>query len=223
MIISTILLFITQALGQSITKSEKYNLCSQLEYNYFNVKADRYFAECYSGLRESYFEYDGVPTQKVEYGIFRVVLDIPSNYAKVLYANIKINDLCFDIIMEKNPFDDSYMSDCCKIFASDDNIGIMIENIDYNHNDFSHVSDTWLIDYKEAIDIAFKTLDGFIKENKSICEGYLTIIYNKNNNDTLYFWSYRIVTKNNKSVLVVIDVYNGDVVLISWLKKIFLI
>ena len=48
-----------------------------------------------------------------------------------------------------------------------------------------------------------------------MCEGYLTIIYNNNDNDTLYFWCYRVVTKNNKTKLVVFDIENGDIILMS--------
>ena len=199
----------------SFGKSIKYNVTSQIEYDFFNLNTDRYFAECYFGEREEYFEYDGNSTQKVEYGIFRVVMLALSDYTQNLKANIKINNEEKVYILEKNPFDNSFMCDICRICTQNDCIEIMIENIDYNFKSLNCISLNWKIDYKSALNLSFKYLKDFALKNNNNFEGYLTIVYNKNLTDTLYFWCYRIVTKNNQVKLVVFDTNFGDIILMS--------
>ncbi len=202
-------------LNNNISVSKKHNMSSQIEYNYFNLQAERYFAECNFGVRELYFEYDGESTQKVDYGIFRVVLNFSSDYAKSLNAVIKINDKTVDVVLEKNPFDNSFMCDICKVCSVDDDIEILIENIDFFYNKFNPVTSTWNIDYQKALDLSFIYLNDFIKQNKKSCEGYLTIIYSKYELETTYFWCYRVVTNDHQTRLVVFDINKGDIVLMS--------
>ena len=216
--VSVLIIFITLYICfyGSYGKSKQYSVTSQIEYNFFNLSTDRYLAECYFGEREEYFEYDGNSTQKVEYGIFRVIMFALSDCTQNLKANIKINNKEKIFILEKNPFDNSFMCDICQICDDNDCIEIIIENIDNNYQKFNCISANWNINYKKAINMSFKYLKEFALKNNNNFEGYLTIVYNKNLTDTLYFWCYRIVTKDNQVKLVVIDTNFGDVVLMSW-------
>ena len=207
----------------SFGQSNQYNVTSQIEYNFFNLTAKRYFAECYFGERESVFEYDGNSTPKVEYGIFRVILNFSSDYAQSINAYIKINGKEKIYILEKNPFDNSFMCDICKVYYDDADIQILIENIDDDYQQFSSVSSNWNIDFQKAMNLSFKYLKNFAIKNTNNFEGYLTIVYNRNLVDTQYFWCYRLVTKDNQVKLVLFDTNLGDVILMSWNYQINLI
>ena len=201
--------------NQNVGESNKYNLSSQIEYNYFNLYTQRYNAECMFGVREINFDYDGKSTEKVEYGIFKITFLFQNNYAKNIDVNLKINNKINQYKFEQNPFDGSFMCDICKTYYENDLIEIMVNNIDDNYKNFTPISNAWKIDYKKAINIIFNYSKNFVKNNKNSFEGFLTIIYNKNLKDTEYFWCYRFVTNDRYNKLYVIDVNSGDIVLIS--------
>lgn len=188
-------------------------LTSQLQYNYFYTQTNRYFAECNFGIREIDFEYNGIATSKLEYGIFKVNLYKNNNYATKLNATIKINNKSYVYILEKNPFDSSFMCDIKKSYGDNDIIEIYIENIDDCFNEFISKSKDWSVNYNYILKKGFKSLKHFIKNNKN-CECYLTIIYNKYNQQTSYYWMFKALSNNGESKIVIFDI-NGDIVLKS--------
>lgn len=213
------LLFIIACLifNLSYGKNSQVKLSSQIQYNYFSLKVDRYFAECYFGLRENNFEYDGISTEKVEYGIFKINLYGNNDYAKKINVNIKINNNEKIYILEKNPFDNTFMCDIGKIYSDEDTIEILVENVDDDYNTMQSISADWKINHNLALKNGFNYLKKFIFQNKNNCECYLTIIYNNGDAETSYFWAFKVITTNSKSKLVVITPDNGDIVLMSWI------
>ncbi len=199
-------------------RSQIYNMTSQLQHNYFMKNTDRYFVEFYSGERENVFEYNGVSTQKVAYGIFSVKLFGDNNYAKSLNTFVKLNGKEYIYILEKNPFNSTFMCDVGSVFDDDASIEILIENLDDSYVKLDCISNSFNISYYNALEKGFNVLKNFIKQNSKnnkSCECYLTIVYNKYNNNTNYFWAFMVKTSNLQSKNAVIDAFNGEVVFVS--------
>ncbi len=196
--------------------SEKYNLMSNIQQNYYCVQTERYFAEFYCGERESVFEYDGYSKPKMQYGIFRIKVFGNVNYANSINIIAKIDDKKLQLCLEKNPFDNTFMCDIEKIYNSN-SVEIFVENIDEKFNVLQNISSNWNFDYNNAINKGFDELKDFISENNkkgNSCECYLSIIYNKYNFETNYFWSFNVRTSAFKSKTVVFQVEDGESVLI---------
>ncbi len=199
-------------------RSQMYNMSSQLQHNYFMKTTDRYFAEFYSGEREQSFEYNGISTPKIAYGIFSIKLFGDNNYAKSLNAFVKLNGNEYIFILEKNPFNGTFMCDVGSVFKDDANIEILIENIDDGYVKLDCVSNSFKINCYRALEKGFDTLKSFIKENSKnnkSCECYLTIAYNKFDEETNYFWVFMVKSSNLQSKNAVIDVFSGDVLFVS--------
>ena len=193
----------------------EYFYTSQIEYGYYIANSSRYFAEFNFGQREAIFEYDGVPTTKVEYGIFKITLKEPNNYADNLSGKVNINDQVQTIILEKNPFDDSFMCDIEKIAIDETQILLCLDNLDDDYIEFVPKFKEWGIKYPKALKMGYTYLREFRDKNKNCFEGYLTIVRNNQIDDTQYFWCYRVINKTSDVKLVVFDVENGDIVLMS--------
>ena len=195
-----------------------YNMSSQLQHNYFMKTTDRYFVEFYSGEREKIFEYNGVSTDKVQYGIFSIKLYGDNNYAKFLNAFVKLNGKEYIFVLEKNPFNATFMCDVGKVFTNDANIEILVENIDDDYVKLDCISNSFNVNYYGALEKGFNILKNFIKQNSKnnkSCECYLTIVYNKYDDNTNYFWVFMVKNNNLQSKNAVIDAFSGEVLFIS--------
>lgn len=214
-IIAFISIIILEAL--SISSSKKYNLTSQIQYNYFLLKNDNYIAELSCGLREDNFDYDGISNNKLEYGILKVEIYGFTGYASNIDVVLNISDKNYPYILEKNPFDNSYMCDLEFIIQNNNKIKLKINAIDNNFNEFECVSNLWKMNYKSAQQKGYDVYNSFIKENNKnnkSCECYLTVIYNGYQN-TNYYWVFKVQTTDLKSKMIVIDTNTCEIVLKS--------
>lgn len=196
-------------------KSDKYNMMSMIQHNYYALETERYFAEFYCGERENNFQYDGFSQPKLQFGIFRVKLFGSVNYANNLDIIIKIDNQQRELSLAKNPFDNTFMCDIEKIYDNSE-IEIFVKNIDENFNSMKNISQDWNFGYEKVIDKGFDVLQNFINDNKkngNSCECYVSVIYNKFNAQTNYFWNFNIRTSDFKSKTVVFDVSYGESIL----------
>lgn len=200
-------------LNFGISDTTMYNITSQIQYNYFLLVNDKYKAEFSSGLREDYYEYDGISNPKVEYGIIKVSLNSFSGYAKEIEISLKIDGKVFSYILEKNPFEDCFMCDIEQIIQEKNKIEIFVNNIDDDYQILECISSLWKTDYKKAQRYSFNILKDFIKQNLKLnCECYLTIECEDNIN---YYWFFKVQTSKLESKIIVFDINTCEIVLKS--------
>lgn len=195
-----------------IGKNNMYKITSQIQKTYFINTTSRYVAEFSTGKREQVFEYNGISTDKVDYAVLKIKFFEDTNFANSINVKIKYNDKEITAVLEKNPFDLSFMCDLKHLFKGN-SIQILIENVDDDFVSLECVSTKWQINYEEALKIGFKALKNFIKQNQ--CECYLTVGYEKYNLETIYFWIFNVKAKNTSSKNVVINVDDGEIVFVS--------
>ena len=199
----------------TLGESKKFNMMSQIQYNYFFLKEERYVAEFSCGLREEVFDYDGVSTSKVHYGIIKVKLLNSNNYASRIKIYLSINKKSQDFILEKNPFEDNFVTDTYLFIKETDIVEIFVENVNTEYKQMNCISKHWISDCHKVLNISFKENKQFIKENSKngkSCECYLSVIYNKYQDTTNYYWLFQIYTSSLKSKYIVLDVNDLEIV-----------
>ena len=183
--------------------TQRKYLCSQIEYSYYEVETDYYSATLRFGERESYFRRDGIRTQKKQYGVITVKLFGDISYATSIAARLNINDNVSLLILEQNPFDQSFMCDIEKVYNSD-NILFYIDNIDFQYNQFMCVNNDFSTTYDNAIKFGFDKLKPFIDQNIDMVECYLTI---QKYGET-YVWYFYAVGKTEVKFVLFDDKLN---------------
>ena len=189
---------------KDVGKSKIYNNSSQIEQNYFNVKTNRYFAEIYFGEREIIYEFDGISTPKKDYGLIKVNVFNDDNNAKNVNCILKINDKSINLNLIKNPFENNFVFDVEILCKNTDIIEIFIPNIDEDFNKMNCISQNFKSNYNQALEMGYNFFKEFIKNNKYEC--YLTILFEKFNNNTNYFWSFVLQTTDYKSKSLIMDI-----------------
>lgn len=190
---------------------------SDLTSTFFFSSTDFGCVEVYCGQREQIFEYDGISTKKVDYGIVKVCFDEKTEY-KTIDAQLKIDDEVLDLVLEQNPFDQSYMVDIEKQISQNANLTLKIPNINVNNLEVECQSNKWKISDKDALEIAGKTLKEFMttnSKNNVDYECYLKVVHNIQDGQRLYFYTFSVKTTQLKTTNILIDVYSGEVLVKS--------
>ena len=123
----------------SYGKTEQRFMCSQIEYNYLYVNTDYYDATLRFGERESYFRRDGIRTRKKEYGVLTIKFFGDVSYAQNIVARIKVDGEDYLCILEKNPFDQSFMCDIERVLKYKD-IQLYVDNVDFDYHALLHMA-----------------------------------------------------------------------------------
>ena len=163
------------------------------------------------GQRECEFEYDGKSTKKIDYGVVKVMF-FEDKTQEVFPAQIIISDQVFDVQLEKNPFDASFMFDIEKQVETNQNIIIKIEG--YEQCELECVSNLWKIGATKAVELSGVCLKDFLNNTKQQGESfecYLNVVHNVQNGERLYFYTFMVKTTNFKSASVVISPINGEI------------
>ena len=186
---------------------------SDLMSVFFFADANWGEVEVYCGQREKQFEYDGVSTSKVDYGIIKICFDEKLEQSTI-DISFQVNEKKTNLTLEKNPFDQSYMIDIEKQISSNSVVKINILNSVYEEIIVDCQSKNWQITDKEALEIAGESLQQFMIENSKNnldYECYLKVVHNVQDGKRLYFYTFSIKTNQHKNSGVVIDVNTGEV------------
>lgn len=197
----------------SFGENYKYQISSQIQYNIFNIKTEKYTAKLSSGIREEDFEYDGKSSSKLEYGLIEVSIKGFTDYAKEIDIVINLDKQNTVYTLEKNPFNNSFVCDIGKTIKDNNIIKVQIPLIDEAFYELECISSMWPTNYKHALNVGFNEFRSFIKQSSS-CEIYLTIV-DGDANDNNYFWLFRVQTIQLKTKILVIDIKTGEIVLKS--------
>ena len=190
---------------------------SDLMSVFFFADTDFGEIEVYSGQRESQFEYDGISTPKVDYGIIKICFDEKKDQ-NTIDISLQLDNELSSFTLEQNPFDQSYMVDIEKQISQ--NTVVKIKILDNNSQEIivDCQSKKWKISDKDALEIAGKSLKDFFAENSKNgldYECYLKVVHNIQDGERLYFYTFSVKTTQGKSVNIVIDVNNGEVLVKS--------
>ena len=179
-------------------------MCSQIEYNYLYVNTDYYDATLRFGERESYFRRDGIRTRKKEYGVLTIKFFGDVSYAQNIVARIKVDGEDYLCILEKNPFDQSFMCDIERVLKYKD-IQLYVDNVDFDYHSFVDVTKNFKAQYTKALSFSFKQLKPFIDQNKDSVECYLTI---RSEDNSKYVWCFVAVSEYETKFILFDDMLN---------------
>lgn len=197
-----------------LTKTQKYNMCSQIEFAQFYAQNSKYEATIKVGERESVFEFDGKSTNLVQYALLEVSLVSRGGYAKSLDVIIFVANKKILATLVKNPFKESFIVDFAEKICESDEIKIWVNGVDDNYTQLDCVTKEWESTYKDALDKGFCEYEKFIlqkRKNGKSCECYLTIA--KNVEIDIFFWNFTIKTSDFDTKSMLLDIDNLDVLI----------
>ena len=122
----------------------------------------------------------------------------------------------YDGVLEKNPFDGSYVADLKKIISTNDVIKAKIMCGKFvSEVELKNITENWDVNHKKAIKIAGKKLSEQIevlKENGNLAaEIYVKIVADTEINKGTYYWYVNVVSRKGRTYAVIINPENGEI------------
>ena len=194
------------ACGQANLNDYSHECISEYRKNLFIAKTGLFSATFTSGEREENYMMDGAKTKLVDFGVLTI------NFNSQLDDNapqfeLKINDKTFADVLERNPYDGTFVYDTmCQV---DDTATIELYLIDIDQREkLVCVSSGWSADYKEAINIFnqkySKELKSHTTNGKLDGEIYVKIVSTNKDIKNIY-WYVLCVCKNGDMYASLID------------------
>lgn len=199
--------------GCSKNSFDVMSFMSDIRTVIFVGECDNAFITVSSGERENPYVYDGQNNNRVDFCIVSVWPSYKLNNSE-LSVDIFIDDGEKNIVLEKSPYENGYMTDLGVKIGSDKMVKIKCEELNVEV-DLSCQSGSWEIQYNDAIKIGENALkdkmEGYIENNKLNGECYLKIIYDKSREIKTYYWYFTFIGNDKQSSSCVIDPNNGQV------------
>ena len=210
MLVCGILFLAPLGCGQTLSAAIEDNM-SEIRRNVFEGQNDSLKVSFMSGEREDPYEYNGISEKNIDFGIFTVYFnEFIGNYKVPFVATI--NEEKFEGMLEKNPYNESYMVDIEKSAADDAEIIISINNMPAVV--LENISSTWQVDYNQALELGKTYLNDELNEiyssGKFQAECYLKHITDEKFISGQYFWSFYVVDTKFVRHTVMFDVNSGD-------------
>lgn len=170
------------------------------------------------GKREKDYVINGYATELIEFGVLTFELLKPvdefENFEPmfVLFVGTKR----YDGVLEKNPFDGTYVADIKKNINTTDvvNAKIMCGTFSSEVN-LNLLTDTWEINCEDALKIACKNqkenIKNFEENGAFLAEVYVKIVNDEEINKDEYFWYVNFVGRKGRNFAVIINTQNGEV------------
>lgn len=195
-------------------KEDLLDNLSDVRYNVFAGQNSELCANLMCGVREISYSYDGISNKKCEFGVISVTIKNKNNYENISYT-LTVGESIITGTLEENPYDHTFMTDIERIIGCDKSVYLTLEGITTNMLLVCE-SASWQVQYDEAIDIAFESLESeitkFYQKKKLCAEGYLKIIFDQNSTTKLFYWYFGVVGQNGETVAVIIDPQTGDII-----------
>lgn len=185
---------------------------SEIRYNAFAVKNENFKVNFMSGERENPYEYDGKSAGKCDFGVITVVFKEFCTFMKVPFS-MSIGDEKIDGLLEKNPYNESFMADTGRRVKDDSVIKVKIG--DWDEVNLENISNDFKINYENALKIGINELNNELNscyiKGKFKGECYLKIITSDNFNSDEFFWSFSVISYELKNYSVIIDINSGKI------------
>jgi len=184
------------------------NSLAEIRYNIFVGNSDNFDITFMSGKREKNYVINGYNTELIDFGVLTVTLkDNNLNYSNSSFA-LTIDTLRYEGLFERNPFDDTLVSDIGVLVDNNVqclNLKIIVDNISEDIT-LSNISYDWNVDCNDALKIATKQLNEELTPlitSEFLGEIYVKIIPDTINNKN-YLWYVNFVSRDGikHSVLI---------------------
>ena len=169
------------------------------------------------GEREENYSLNGNSSNLIPYGILTVDVSNEAIDVKEVKYVLFVGVNKFEGIMEKNPYEDSWVVDIKEIVDKEDNIAvdIYIKEVKYSTkltsidadwiiNSRDIINDILLVDYKEQIKY-------FIKDNDFLGEIYIKLINDYDKYSSRYYYYVSIQGVDNSSMNLLISPKTAEV------------
>lgn len=182
------------------------NNMSEITQNYFYGENDDFCLSLSVGKREEPYLLDGVSQNKVDFSLI-IFKDKTNLLNKTLIeAQIIIDGKVEDVLLQFNPFSNSYMYD----------LGYKVDGeIEFEFNEQKIKLDkiNFDIDEQKAVEISCKTFENLIENYKNngklFAECYLKVLGDKQGG---LYWCFTLVGRDNKSFNLILSTIDGKVV-----------
>lgn len=187
--------------------------------NLFTANDSLYNVSFSSGMRESDYNFDGVITDKVEFGVLTLMRNDAEALANDNYTYIvTINEEKFTGLMEKSPVDNSYAVDLGVKVSNDATIVVSINFTGYTFNQtLVNTSNDFSVDKNTALEIANNELKEDVKnitsDKNTKIEVVMKILKDYSTEDLKnYYWYVGVVSSNGETLGILIDANSGEII-----------
>lgn len=177
-------------------------------------KTNNLSVDLISGTREQNYVVNGYCTDSIAFGVvtFKILTDINIDTANYV---LTIGTTRYDGILERNPYDNTYMCDVKALINTNDVItakiiaGEFVESVELNN-----ITADWNVNSDNALKLAVseltKELKTFIENDEFKAESYIKIV-NDDEVDETYYWYVSFVGRNGKTYAVIIDPISNEI------------
>ena len=161
------------------------------------------------GQREEPYKIDGKSQKLEDFSLF--ILDFNQQMEdETIDVKLSVNGVESDFQLFLNPVNHYYMNDLGYSLGQDDEVILTYQDIVVN---FYNVSDSFNIDWSEALDIAEENLNlqSLYKDGDFKGECYLKILAEQNDNFQDLFWYFSAVSENGDVMDIVISTDAGEI------------
>ena len=214
-----IILFLSCALLFGCSNSKTYDMAknnlAEVRYNLYSGKTDNISVTLMSGKREKDYVINGFCSEAIPFG----VLTFKINESILLKGDVNfvltVGTFRYDGVLEKNPFDGSYVYDLKNIIDSSEVITAKIIAGEFvDEVELKSVTDSFNVNYDNALRIACKELNdnlkSFIENDEFKGECYVKLICDDDVTG-LYYWYVNFVSRNGKNYCVIIDPISNEI------------
>ena len=161
------------------------------------------------GQREEPYKIDGKSQKLEDFSLF--ILDFNQQMEdETIDVKLSVNGVESDFQLYLNPVNHYYMNDLGYSLGQNDEVILTYQDIVVN---FYNVSDSFNIDWSEALDIAEENLNlqSLYKDGDFKGECYLKILTEQNDNFQDLFWYFSAVSENGDVMDIVISTDAGEI------------
>lgn len=202
------------------TNSKIYDMAvnniAEARYNLYAGETENLKATLMSGVREKDYVINGYATTNVNFGVltfkFKTEITLPETVNYVL----TVGTTRYDGILEKNPYDGSFVCDVKTIIDTQEVVtakiiaGEFVESVEVKS-----VTEKWNVNYLNALKLACselkKELTTFVENDEFYGECYIKIINDDELEENHYLWYVNFVSRNGKNYAVVIDPISNEI------------
>lgn len=191
------------------------NNLAEVRYNLYATSTEDISVTLMSGKREKDYVVNGYCTDPIEFGVitFNVLADVV--LPDVVNFVLTVGTTRYDGMLEKNPFDGSYVYDVKKIIDSGDVITAKIIAGDFVKDaELISVTKNFNVNWQNALKLACSELknelNDFVEDGVFKGECYVKII-NDDEVDDNFYWYVNFVNRSGKNYAVVIDPISHEI------------
>lgn len=202
------------------SSSKLYSLVSkniaEVRHNLYVGETENIKVSLISGTREKDYVINGYCTEPVEFGVLTFTLKNDVVMPEVVNYVLTVGTTRYDGVLEKNPYDGTYVCDVKKIIDTTDVVSAKIIAGEFVDSvQISNVASGWNVNHENALKLACselkKELNTLIENDKFCGECYIKILNDTELKENHYFWYVNFVSRHGKTFAVIIDPISNEI------------